>query len=172
MVNAVKATNEKYGKDGWTPIILIEKNVAREAMPWFLGKGRVNYVAPKKDGMNLVAKESVLYQDKDNPGVLVLSEGAGASKQLTGALVVNPHEPRQAGEGLHAALKMPQQERLERHKINLKSVEEEDVTHWQNTYLNVLLSHDCPPVRGKVLGEVGDDDVLPDEPSKTPEHQG
>ena len=42
--------------------------------------------------MNLVAKEYLAAQDPDDPGVLVLSEFAGAAKELDQALIVNPHE--------------------------------------------------------------------------------
>ena len=51
--------------------------------------------------MNLVAKEFVAAQDAENPGVLILSQFAGAAAELGGALIVNPHE----SEAVAAALK-------------------------------------------------------------------
>ena len=47
-------------------------------------------VTPLRDGINLVAKELVAAQDFDDPGVLVLSQFAGAANELDGALIVNP----------------------------------------------------------------------------------
>ncbi len=77
----------------------------------------VGLVTPLRDGMNLVAKEYVAAQDPDNPGVLVLSQFAGAAQELTSALIVNPYGDRdevcrRAGS---RALSMPLAERIARH---------------------------------------------------------
>ena len=55
----------------------------------------VAIVTPLIDGMNLVAKEYVACQPVDNPGVLVLSEFAGAAHELFGAIMVNPYDAQQ-----------------------------------------------------------------------------
>ncbi len=52
----------------------------------------VGLATPLRDGMNLVAKEYVAAQDPANPGVLVLSQFAGAANELTSALIVNPYD--------------------------------------------------------------------------------
>ena len=54
--------------------------------------------------MNLVAKEYLAAQDPDDPGVLVLSEFAGAAKELDQALIVNPHETDAVAAALKRAL--------------------------------------------------------------------
>ena len=64
-------------------------------------------VTPLRDGMNLVAKEYLAAQDPEDPGVLVLSQFAGAAKELTGALIVNPHETDAVAAALKRALEMP-----------------------------------------------------------------
>ena len=56
-------------------------------------EARVGLVTPLRDGMNLVAKEYVAAQDPQDPGVLILSKFAGASRQLGAAVIVNPHDP-------------------------------------------------------------------------------
>ena len=64
--------------------------------------------------MNLVAKEFVAAQTPDDPGVLVLSEFAGAAEQLQTALLVNPHDIAATADAIHRALSMPLEERIER----------------------------------------------------------
>ena len=62
---------------------------------------------PLRDGMNLVAKEFLAAQDPDDPGVLVLSQFAGAAAKLDQALIVNPHEIEGVAAALKRALEMP-----------------------------------------------------------------
>ncbi|SUG83793.1 trehalose-6-phosphate synthase [Salmonella enterica subsp. enterica] len=66
-------------------------------------------------GMNLVAKEFVAAQDPANPGVLVLSQFAGAANELTSALIVNPYDRDDVAAALNRALTMPLAERISRH---------------------------------------------------------
>jgi hypothetical protein len=73
-------------------------------------------VTPLQDGMNLVAKEFVAAQDSEDPGVLVLSRFAGAAEQLRDALIVNPYDPDEIADAMHAALEMPLEERKRRHE--------------------------------------------------------
>ena len=72
---------------------------------------RVGLVTPLRDGMNLVAKEYVAAQDPEDPGVLVLSQFAGAAEQLEEALIVNPHDPANLATAMRRALEMPLGER-------------------------------------------------------------
>ena len=58
-------------------------------------------VTPLRDGMNLVAKEFVAAQPDDDPGVLILSQFAGAAHELTEALIVNPFDPDAIADAMH-----------------------------------------------------------------------
>ena len=71
-------------------------------------------VTPLRDGMNLVAKEFVAAQPDDDPGVLVLSQFAGAAHEFTEALIVNPFDPDAIAEAMHVGLTMSLAERKER----------------------------------------------------------
>jgi trehalose 6-phosphate synthase len=64
--------------------------------------------------MNLVAKEFVAAQPDDDPGVLVLSQFAGAAYELGEALIVNPFDPDAIADAMHVGLTMPLGERRER----------------------------------------------------------
>jgi trehalose 6-phosphate synthase len=87
-------------------------------------------VTPLRDGMNLVAKELVAAQDSDDPGVLVLSQFAGAANELDGALIVNPHETDEVAAALKRALEMSLPERRERHATMFRRLMDWDIETW------------------------------------------
>lgn len=70
-------------------------------------------VTPLRDGMNLVAKEYVATKC-DNPGVLILSEMAGAAVELTDAIQINPNDTEQIENAICQALEMPEEEQKQR----------------------------------------------------------
>ena len=76
----------------------------------------VGLVTPLVDGMNLVAKEYVAAQEQNDPGVLVLSEFAGAAEELSNAIIVNPYDTEVVADAIEAVLHMPLSERIERMK--------------------------------------------------------
>ena len=82
--------NGRFAQLDWTPIQYLNRKYERNLLMALFRQSQVGYVTPLRDGMNLVAKEYVASQDPADPGVLVLSQFAGAAEQLPGALVVNP----------------------------------------------------------------------------------
>ena len=97
-------------------------------------ESQIGFVTPLHDGMNLVAKEYVAAQNPDDPGVLVLSIFAGAAAELTGALLVNPHDVVGMCEALQRALQMPLDERQRRHEINMAALRKNDLGVWRDTF--------------------------------------
>ncbi len=95
-------------------------------------------MTPLRDGMNLVAKEYLAAQDPDDPGVLVLSQFAGAARELEQALIVNPHEIDAVAGAIKRALEMPLEERRERHAPMLAHLQANDITKWAEDYLTDL----------------------------------
>ncbi|MGH6963746.1 MAG: trehalose-6-phosphate synthase, partial [Phenylobacterium sp.] len=102
------------------------------------GAARVGLVTPLRDGMNLVAKEYVAAQNPDDPGVLILSRFAGAARQLTEALLVNPNSPEEIADALKRALNMEKPERIRRWRALFDNVEREDVTAWRDAFVSAL----------------------------------
>src|SRR5208282_6133225 len=98
----------------------------------------VGLVTPLRDGMNLVAKEYVAAQNEEDPGVLVLSQFAGAAEELVEALIVNPYNIDDMANAMQAALKMPLRERKERHSALLSRIKKHDVRYWRKSFLKVL----------------------------------
>ncbi|MDK8024936.1 trehalose-6-phosphate synthase, partial [Klebsiella michiganensis] len=95
----------------------------------------VGLVTPLRDGMNLVAKEYVAAQDPQNPGVLVLSQFAGAANELPTALIVNPYDRDEVAAALDQALTMPLAERIARHSAMLAVIKDNDIHRWQERFI-------------------------------------
>ena len=98
----------------------------------------VGLVTPLRDGMNLVAKEFVAAQDPANPGVLVLSQFAGAANELASALIVNPYDRDDVASALNRALIMPLDERISRHAGMLETIVKNDIDNWQASFIRDL----------------------------------
>jgi len=79
------ASNGKLGDVDWTPLRYIKQIDEPYGSRWTFPHVRIGLVTPLRDGMNLVAKEYVAAQAPDNPGVLVLSQFAGAAQELKSA---------------------------------------------------------------------------------------
>jgi trehalose 6-phosphate synthase len=84
--------------------------------------------------MNLVAKEFIAARD-DERGVLLLSRFAGASRELTEAVVVNPYDVEGVAESLHAALAMSPTEQADRMRALRAQVAEHNVYRWAGRML-------------------------------------
>src|SRR6185312_9565600 len=108
--------NADYGDVLWTPIRFVTRAYGRDQLAGLFRIARVGVVTPLRDGMNLVAKEYVAAQDPKDPGVLILSEFAGAAAELRAALLVNPNDPEAVSQAIQHGLTMPLQERRHRHR--------------------------------------------------------
>ncbi len=136
MVTAlVGQINGEYGEAAWTPIRYVNRSYSRKQLAGIYRSAEVALVTPLRDGMNLVAKEYVAAQDETNPGVLVLSQFAGAASELEGALIVNPHEREAVSAAIERALTMPREERIARHARMFERITEYDVTRWAETFI-------------------------------------
>jgi trehalose 6-phosphate synthase len=132
--------NGEYSDIDWAPFRYVNKNYRRDELAGIYRAARVGLVTPLRDGMNLVAKEYVAAQDPSDPGVLILSRFAGAARQLSEALLVNPNSPEELAEALKQALAMDKHERIRRWRALFENVEREDVTAWRDAFV-ADLSH-------------------------------
>lgn len=130
--------NGRFGDAAWTPIRYINKSYSRTALAGIYRAADVAMATPLRDGMNLVAKEFIAAQDADDPGVLVLSQFAGAAARLDSALIVNPHEIEGVAAALKQALEMPRDERRQRHAPMFDYLLRNDIHRWANDYLSAL----------------------------------
>ncbi len=132
------AINGDFGDLDWMPLRYIHRVVARRRVPGLCRAARVGLVTPLRDGMNLVAKEFVVSQDAQDPGVLVLSRFAGAAEQLQEALLVNPYDTEGMADAIQTALTMPLEERQQRHARLMQRIREHDVHWWRRSFLDAL----------------------------------
>jgi trehalose 6-phosphate synthase len=133
-------THGQYADTDWTPIRYLNKDFPHHVLLGFLRCADVCAVTPVRDGMNLVAKEFVAAQDPENPGALVLSSMAGAARELTDALLVNPYDEHAVAAALHEALELPLADRRARHARMLAAVRRNTIRHWHESFLASLRS--------------------------------
>ncbi|ALM83794.1 alpha,alpha-trehalose-phosphate synthase (UDP-forming) [Bordetella sp. N] len=143
--SAAGRINGRFSDLSWTPLRYINKSYDRSLLMSLFRASQVGYVTPLRDGMNLVAKEYVAAQPPDDPGVLVLSEFAGAAEELAeGALLVNPYDADGMAETLHRALVMSLPERLERYEHMLRRLNDNNLSHWRDRFLHDLQGAGTP----------------------------
>ncbi|MDJ0958898.1 MAG: trehalose-6-phosphate synthase [Arenicellales bacterium] len=131
--------NGRFADFDWAPIRYLNRGFNRGILMGILRAAQVGLVTPLRDGMNLVAKEYVACQDPRNPGVLVLSSLAGASRELSdGAVMVNPFDLDGVAEGLEVALQMPLDERIHRWRIMMKVLRHNDIRSWRISFVTTL----------------------------------
>ena len=126
--------NGDYGDLDWIPIRYLARPYKREEIAGLYNISDVCLVTPLQDGMNLVAKEFIAAQDPENPGVLILSQFAGAAEQMKEALIVNPYDTDMVAEMIARALDMPLSERKKRWKALHHNVVKEDINWWRNRF--------------------------------------
>ena len=132
--------NGRHGSPSYAPVRWVNTVYAQQLLTGFYRLARVGLVTPLRDGMNLVAKEYVAAQDPDDPGVLVLSEFAGAAQELGEALLVNPFDTLGVAQALERALQMPLLERVQRHRAMLKRLRSHDIERWHQRFLADLFA--------------------------------
>jgi trehalose 6-phosphate synthase len=135
---AAGRTNGRFADTDWTPIRYLNRNYPHPELMGFLRMADVALVTPLRDGMNLVAKEYLAAQDGANPGVLVLSALAGAARELSAAIVVNPYDTRAVSHAIQSALTMSLGERRERHASLLSTLLDNDAAVWALRFVSDL----------------------------------
>jgi trehalose 6-phosphate synthase len=130
--------NGEHAEFDWMPLRYLTNALDRNTLAGFHRRARIGLVTPLRDGMNLVAKEYVAAQDPKNPGALVLSRFAGAAPAMQGALLVNPYDPDEIAEALHAALEMGVEERRSRWNSMNAAVHASTAALWARNFLAAL----------------------------------
>ncbi len=143
-------TNGRFADADWTPIRYLNRNFPHATLMGFLRAAQVCLVTALRDGMNLVAKEFIAAQDPDDPGVLVLSNRAGAACELTEALLVNPYDTKGIARAIQRALTMPLAERRARHATSLATLRENDIHRWHTRF-----TEDLQAMRGRSASRRG-----------------
>jgi trehalose 6-phosphate synthase/phosphatase len=131
--------NGRFGTISWVPIIYQYRSLPFQSLVAMYTMSHVALVTPLRDGMNLVAKEYIATRH-DKTGVLVLSEMAGASKELPEAIIINPNNREEIADALKTALEMPCEEQVRRNTVMQTRLRRYDVASWARDFLVELLS--------------------------------
>ena len=129
--------NWKHQTDGWKPIRFLVAHHDAATVHAFLHMASMCIVSSLHDGMNLVAKEYVAARQSGD-GVLVLSEFAGAARELADALIINPYDIDQFAEAIRYGLEMDADERRARMQRLTRQVEEHNIYRWAARFLTEL----------------------------------
>jgi trehalose 6-phosphate synthase/phosphatase len=134
---AVGSINGRFANMDWTPILYQYKTLPLEMLTPYYCASNVALVTPIRDGMNLVAKEYVA-SHPDNRGVLILSEMAGAAKELREAVLVNPNSIEEIAAALKQAVEMPEAEQIRRNVPMRKRLRRYNIFRWAEEFFEAL----------------------------------
>jgi trehalose 6-phosphate synthase len=136
---AVEEVNDKHATDSWQPIVLsMEDNFSLSIAAY--KNYDVLLVNAVRDGMNLIAKEAVVANEKN--GVIILSENAGAHEELgEHALTVNPFDVDEQADALHEALTTSDDERARRAEALEQTIRSNTIEQWAEAQLKDIAAY-------------------------------
>jgi len=129
--------NGGYGSIGWMPIWYFYRVTDRMESIELYKNADIALITPTRDGMNLPAKEFIACKT-DKTGVLILSEMAGAAKELGESIIVNPNNRTEVADAIYQALNMPVSEQIERNSILQKRLKIYNEERWAKDFINGL----------------------------------
>ena len=128
-----------FGTVNWTPLIYQYRNLSFEDIVSMYRLCHVALITPLRDGMNLVAKEFVASR-VDQSGVLILSEMAGAAKEMGEAIIISPFYYGEIATALEQALELPVDEQVRRNQLMQERLRRYDVNRWADDFLQALVA--------------------------------
>jgi trehalose 6-phosphate synthase/phosphatase len=134
---SIGSINGTYSQPGWIPIHYFYKSFSFKELTGFYYESDIALVTPLRDGMNLIAKEYVAAKGK-RPGVLILSEMAGAAIELKSALLVNPNNTNEIADTLNNALLMDIREQKQRIRRMQKTIKKQDIVKWAGDFIEEM----------------------------------
>jgi trehalose 6-phosphate synthase len=131
--------NWKFKARNWQPILFLKKHHSHEEILPFYRSANLCMVTSLHDGMNLVAKEFIAARNQ-NDGVLILSQFAGASQELLGAMIINPYDTEQTADAIKSALEMPKEAQHHKMKQMRRVIMGHNVYSWAADILKTMTS--------------------------------
>eukprot|EP00949_MAST-11_sp_MAST-11-sp1_P001275 g1275.t1 len=137
--------NSVHGTLEYTPIHYIQRPVSTEELCALYAVAHTCVITSVRDGMNLISHEYIVMQNlpcdiRDGPGVLILSEFAGAAQSLSGAMRVNPWHTEELTSVMHHALSQERELRELNQKMLYRYVTTNTSAHWAKSFLDDLFS--------------------------------
>ena len=131
--------NWKFKSKNWQPILFLKRHHSHEEILPFYKAANLCMVTSLHDGMNLVAKEFIASRNQ-NDGVLILSQFAGASQELLGAMIINPYDIEQTADAIKTALEMPKELQYHKMKQMRRVIMGHNVYSWAAAILRTMAS--------------------------------
>jgi trehalose 6-phosphate synthase/phosphatase len=128
-----------FGNVHWTPLVYQFRNLTFDEIVPLYRLCDVALITPLRDGMNLVAKEFIASRP-DQTGVLILSEMAGAAKEMGEALIINPFHREDFAKALEQALTMPVEEQIRRNQLLQERLRRYNVIRWADDFVQALVA--------------------------------
>jgi trehalose 6-phosphate synthase len=144
----VDKINWRFQTKGWKPIVFLKAHHSHEEINRFYKASDICMVTSLHDGMNLVAKEFVVSRN-DEDGVLILSQFAGASRELKDAIIVNPYDIEEMADAIHFSLTMEHDEKSERMRQMRAVVKEHNIYRWSGNLITTLARLRIPEISGQ-----------------------
>lgn len=169
--------NSEFGTDSWQPVHYMYKTIPFEEVPAYYQIADIAFIAPLRDGMNLMAKEYVASKGNNN-GVLILSETAGVAQELTDALLVNPNKQASLVDGLTKAMTMTPAELQQRLSDMQKHIATHTVQKWKRKFAhalessNIVTGHKTHWLKGDHYQKVIDDFIASERPALILDYDG
>lgn len=129
--------NGKWGNVMWTPVWYFYRSLPFENLVILYYYSDIGLVTPVRDGMNLVAKEFIATKTTGK-GVLILSEMAGAAKEMSEAILINPNNIEGIANAIGMALKMDVNEQIDRNRKIQERLKRYNVERWSSEFLNSM----------------------------------
>jgi trehalose 6-phosphate synthase len=133
----VEKVNWRFKTKKWKPIVYLKAHHSHEEIRRYYETADLCMVTSLHDGMNLVAKEFVIAKP-DYDGALILSQFAGASRELRDAIIVNPYDVEEMADSIRTALTLNTSERQERMKRMHNIVKERNIYRWAGKLIGEL----------------------------------
>ncbi|MFW6328890.1 MAG: bifunctional alpha,alpha-trehalose-phosphate synthase (UDP-forming)/trehalose-phosphatase [Alkalispirochaetaceae bacterium] len=129
--------NGGYQQMGWTPIWYFYRTLPFDELTALYQRADLLLVTALRDGMNLIAKEYVAAK-RDETGIVVLSETAGAAREMSEALIINPFDQEGIAGAIREGLQMPEKEQKERHRRIRERLSRYNVEYWAKDFVTKL----------------------------------
>lgn len=125
--------NSTFGSLSWIPVWYFYRQLDfRERIELYC-QSDIALITPIRDGMNLIAKEYLATRE-GRTGVLIISETAGASKELSEALTVNPNNLLEISESIHYAMEIPEEVQIKQNRVLCERLRNYNVERWANDF--------------------------------------
>jgi len=130
--------NNEFKTSSWRPIHYVYDSIRFDELLALYRSSDALIVNSKHDGMNLVVFEYIASQNPRDPGVVILSEFAGATSMLSEAISINPWNTAKTAKTMHTVIHMKKEERVKRHHIMLTYLKKYTATKWAKSFIRRL----------------------------------